>query len=147
MIVEDIKHVEGKGYSLIELTYSGEYPDDKDIFVALIEHYGYGHDYEIVDLKTIEEGGKVYIREVTRVVEMTELLMNEYLAKFPAEWVNTCFSHGPHTSQGREGSYYCAGCDKYLGDVYEFRKDDVPMKNEEGGHCHTCRTKAEKGEK
>jgi len=67
MIVEDIKRIEGKGYSLIELTYAGEYPEDKDIVVALIEHYGYDYDYVVVDIESTDAGGVAYIREVNRV--------------------------------------------------------------------------------
>lgn len=64
MVVENIKRVEGKGHPMIVLTYIGEYPEDKDIIIALVEHYGYTCDYVIVDLETTEEGGTVYINEV-----------------------------------------------------------------------------------
>lgn len=65
--------------------------------------------------------------------------LKEYLARFPEERVDTCYAQGGSGMYGREGSYYCAGCGKYLGDVTSYHEDDLPMKNEEGGHCYTCK--------
>lgn len=65
MIIEDIKRLEGKGFSgLIMLIYMGSYPEDEEILVAVGERYGYGSEYEVVDIETTEDGGKVYIKEV-----------------------------------------------------------------------------------
>lgn len=67
----------------------------------------------------------------------TKVSLEEYLARFPAEKVSTCFSYGSHTARGREGSYYCANCNRYAGEAYENDRN-VPMKNEEEGHCWVC---------
>ena len=65
--------------------------------------------------------------------------LKDYLARFPEERVDTCYAKGGTGMSGREGSYYCAGCGKCLGDVYSFHEDLLPMKNEEGGHCYNCK--------
>lgn len=65
MIIEDIKRLKSGGSSgLITLTYIGSYPEDKEILVAVGEYYGYGLKYEVIDIETTEDGGKVYLKEV-----------------------------------------------------------------------------------
>ena len=61
----------------------------------------------------------------------------EYLAQFPEEPADTCFAQGGQTMYGREGAYYCANCDAYIGDIYSTR--EAPMKNELGAHCWACK--------
>lgn len=73
---------------------------------------------------------------------MTKVSLDVYLAAFSEEPVEVCFSRGRQSMYGREGSYYCANCNVWIGDVYawsvEKAKEQVPMKNEKLGHCFRC---------
>lgn len=71
--------------------------------------------------------------------------MEEYLAQFPDEVVSYSFARGGHTMMGREGSYYCANCDKYIGDCHSNDISWLPKQNESSGHCYSCKNENVEG--
>lgn len=68
MIIEDIKQSKpSKGSKLpclVMIQFTGEYPTDEEVMVALGEKLGHNTTYEIINITTNGEGGKVYLKEV-----------------------------------------------------------------------------------